>query len=224
MHSTSSPAASFSFIDFSEMRSPLAIEVRRAIGCGPIAPQGQRSPRGRRGCLRRGGARVRGRRGAMGYGFPRPRPAWRRLDRLDQLGHLRRKRVPGQHRAGIDDDKQKSLILPLAARSPPRRVDPRLGSRRRARTLCARRRRRRHPRRSAPVGGGVAVGVEGDAGRQGFASFGASNTSPHINDGCQCRRSPARPPTESRRRSGYDTRAHQQMPYWVARQERLTKY
>jgi hypothetical protein len=116
MHSTSSPAASFSFIDFSEMRSPLAIEVRRAIGCGPIAPQGQRSPRGRRGCLRRGGARVRGRRAAMGYGFPRPRPAWGRLDRLDQLGHLRRKRVPGQHRAGIDDDKQKPVILPLAAR------------------------------------------------------------------------------------------------------------
>ena len=66
-------------------------------------------------------------------------------------------------------------------------------------------------------------GVEGDAGRQGFASFGGKqHFAPHQ------RRVPISKITSAdgkpkaiRLRHAC---AHQQMPYWVARQERLTKY
>jgi hypothetical protein len=43
------------------------------------------------------------------------RPPWRRLDRLHQLGHLLRERVPGQQRPGIHHQKQKPVILHAAA-------------------------------------------------------------------------------------------------------------
>jgi hypothetical protein len=69
-----------------------------------------------------------------------------RLDRLHQLGHLRCERVSGQHCAGFDDQKQKPVILNLAARDRCAREEvPRPGSRKRARSLRVQKRRRRHP-------------------------------------------------------------------------------
>jgi len=48
--------------------------------------------------------------------FLDPGPPRRRLDRLHQSRHLRRERAPGQKGAGIDNQKQKPVILHLAAR------------------------------------------------------------------------------------------------------------
>src|SRR5215469_12103011 len=43
-------------------------------------------------------------------------PARRRLDRLDEIGHLPRERIAGEHCAGVDDKEQKAVILHPAAR------------------------------------------------------------------------------------------------------------
>jgi hypothetical protein len=68
------------------------------------------------------------------------------------------------------------------AGSPRRRGHPRLGSQRRAHSLCAHQRRRHHPplRRVRPRG--ITVGVEGKAGGDSSPISGTSSTSPHIND------------------------------------------
>jgi hypothetical protein len=100
------------------IRSPDPDGKAQKGGCltqrGIIAPRGQRSRR-RRVCF--GAAALALAEGALRWDadFPNPRPPRGRLDRLDQSRHLRRKRVPGQKRAGIDNQKQKPGTLHLAA-------------------------------------------------------------------------------------------------------------
>ena len=107
------------------------------------------------------------------------------LDRPHQFGHLRRERVAGQQRAGIDDEKQKPVILRLAARD--RRAGKQAqGLNREGKpvALVPAERRDAALRRFAPVGRRVAVGVEGEARRQFLAGFGGQQyLAPHQRGG-----------------------------------------
>ena len=111
------------------------------------------------------------------------RPPWRRLDRLPQLGHLLGERVPGQKRPGIDNQKQKPVILQLAARDR-RAGEEAQGLDREGQTIAfmSAKSGDTAPCRRASVYGEVPVGVEGYARRQCFAGFGGKQYLAHIND------------------------------------------
>jgi len=111
------------------------------------------------------------------------RPPRRRLDRLHQLGHLRRERVPGQKGAGIDNQKQKPVILHLAARDR-RAGEEAKGLDREGQTIAFMSAKSGDTARAAARPSTVGFPSASKATPGGNASpvSAASNTSPHIND------------------------------------------
>jgi hypothetical protein len=115
--------------------------------------------------------------------FLDPGRSWRRLDRLHQLEHLLRERVPGQKLPGIDNQKQKPAILHAAARDP-RAGEEAQGLDRKGQpiALMSAKGGDTATRRRASVYGGFPSASKATPGGNASPVSAASNTSPHIND------------------------------------------
>src|SRR6202022_432405 len=110
IHSTSSAAANFSFIDFSGMRFPPAMGRGASALARPMSSDETRDHNALSAAITAsstsmyafGAAALALAERALRWdaNFLDARPPRRRLDRLHQLGHLRRERVPGQKGAG----------------------------------------------------------------------------------------------------------------------------